>query len=160
MERLLNLSVVLSVTKHVFRLLDLEIEVLTLKMTFNHQNNTRNGLFGQNHIKHIYYTSCYLCLLKIIFFIPSTLELTFWPWRWPSITKNNTINVFSSQKSHRKEVLHLFFVLSVTNHILRFVLSVTNHILRFLDLEIIYVVYLWPWNWPFDLEDNLEDDLQ
>ena len=69
--------VVLCVTNHVFRLLDLEIEVLTLKMTFNYPNNTRNGLVSQNHIEHIYYTFFYLCLLKIIFLIPLTLELTF-----------------------------------------------------------------------------------
>ena len=31
--------------------------------------------------------------------------------------QNNTINGFSSKKLHRKEVLHLFVVLSVTNHI-------------------------------------------
>ena len=76
-KEVIHLFVVLSVTNHIFRLLDPEIEVLTLKMTFNHQNNTRNGLINQNHIKHKYYTSCYLCLLKIIFFIPLTLELTF-----------------------------------------------------------------------------------
>ena len=58
----------LSVTNNIFRLLDLEIEVLTLKMNFNHKKNTRNGLLNQNHIKHKYYTFCYLCLLKIIFF--------------------------------------------------------------------------------------------
>ena len=39
--------------------------------------------------------------------------------------QNNIINGFSSQKSHRKEVLHLFVVLSVT-----------NHIFHLLDLEI------------------------
>ena len=73
----INLRAVLFVTNCVFHLLDLEIEVLTMKIISNHQSNTRYGLFSQNHIKHIYYTSCYLCLLKIIFFIPLTLELTF-----------------------------------------------------------------------------------
>ena len=41
-----------------FHSLDLEIDLLTLKMTFNHQNNTRNSLFnkmsqkrGQHHVK-------------------------------------------------------------------------------------------------------------
>ena len=33
-----------------FRLLDLEIDLLTLKMTLNNQNNFRNGLPSQNHI--------------------------------------------------------------------------------------------------------------
>ena len=76
-KEVLNLFAVLSVTNHAFCLLDLEIEVFTIKMTSNHQNNTRYGLFSQNHIKHIYYTFCSLCLLKIIFFISLTLELTF-----------------------------------------------------------------------------------
>ena len=78
-KAVLHMLVVLSVTNHIFRLLDLEIAVLTLKMTFNHQNNIRNVIFSQNHIKHIYYTSCYLCLLKIIFVIPLSLKLTFSP---------------------------------------------------------------------------------
>ena len=39
--------------------------------------------------------------------------------------QNNTINGFCNQKSHRKEVLHLFTVVYVT-----------NHIFRLLDLEI------------------------
>ena len=71
----LHLLVELYVTNQIFRLLDLEIEVLTLKMTFNYQNNTRNGLLNQNHFKHRYYTSCYLCLLKIIFFYTFDLEI-------------------------------------------------------------------------------------
>ena len=84
-----------------FHLLDLEYEVLILKMTFNHQNNTINGLFSQNHIKHIYYTSCYLCLVKIIFFytfdlgidlliLKMTLRMTF-------NHQSNTFNGFSRQ---------------------------------------------------------------
>ena len=67
--------VVSSVTNHIFRLLDLAIEVLTLKMTLIIK--TIPELFSQNHIKHIYYTSCYLCLLKIIFCIPLAMELIF-----------------------------------------------------------------------------------
>ena len=51
-KEVLHLFVALSVTNHIFRLLDLEIEVLTLQMTCNHQNNTRNGLLKLNHIKH------------------------------------------------------------------------------------------------------------
>ena len=68
-KEVLHLFVVLYVTNPIFHSHDLEIEVLTLTMTINHQNNTRNGLLNQNHIKHKYYTSCYLCLLKIIFFL-------------------------------------------------------------------------------------------
>ena len=45
-KEVLHLFVVLSVTNHIFHLIDLEIEVLTLTMTFNHQNNTRNGLLN------------------------------------------------------------------------------------------------------------------
>ena len=63
---------VICVENHIFYIIDLGFDILTLKMTskmtFNHQNNIING--------------------------------------------------FSSQKSHRKDVLHLFVVLSVTNHIL------------------------------------------
>ena len=76
-KEVLHLFVVLYATNHIFQLLDLEIDFLALKMTFDHQNKTRNGLINQKHIKHKYYTSCYLCLLKIILFIPLTLELTF-----------------------------------------------------------------------------------
>ena len=68
-KEVLHLFLELSVTNHSFRLLDLEMEVLTLKVIFNHQNITRNGLLNQNHIKHKYYTSCYLCLVKIIYFL-------------------------------------------------------------------------------------------
>ena len=41
-----------------------EIDLLTLMMTFNHKNNTRNGLPSQNHIKMRYYTCSWLNLLK------------------------------------------------------------------------------------------------
>ena len=34
-----------------FYLLDSEIDCLTLKMTFNHENSTRNGLHGKNHME-------------------------------------------------------------------------------------------------------------
>ena len=45
-KEVLHLCVVLSVTNHIFRLLDFENGVLTLKMTFNHQNNKRNRLLN------------------------------------------------------------------------------------------------------------------
>ena len=98
---LLHLLVVLSVTKHIARLLDLEIKVLTLKMTFSHQNNTRNGILSQNHIKHKFYTSCYLCLLKIIFFYTFDLDLLILKisLKMTFNQRNNTINGLSSQNS-------------------------------------------------------------
>ena len=95
----------LSVTNHFFLLLDLEIEVLTLKMTFNHQNNTKNGLFSQNHSKHIYYILHFLLFVFVenhIFYtfdfgidlltLKITLKMIF-------NHQNNTINGFSSQNS-------------------------------------------------------------
>ena len=72
-KEVLHLFVVLSVTNHIFCLFDLEIEVLTFKITFNHQN----GLVNQNRIKQKYYTSCYLCLLKIIFLYTFDLGIEF-----------------------------------------------------------------------------------
>ena len=53
-----------------FCLFDLEIVFLTLKMTLSHQNNTRNGLLSQNHMKMRYYTCSWLYLLKN----------HIWPW--------------------------------------------------------------------------------
>ena len=50
--------------KGYFCLFDLEIDVLTSKMTLSHKNNTRNGLPSQNHIKMRYYTCFWLYLLK------------------------------------------------------------------------------------------------
>ena len=50
--------------KGYFCLFDLEIEVLTLKMTLYHKNNTINGLPSQNHMKMTYYTCSWLHLLK------------------------------------------------------------------------------------------------
>ena len=46
----------LFVKKWYFGSLDLEMDFLTLKMTFNHENSTRNGLPSQNHMKMRYYT--------------------------------------------------------------------------------------------------------
>ena len=41
----------LFVENDIFAFFDLEIVFLTLKMTLSHQNNTRNGLPSQNHLK-------------------------------------------------------------------------------------------------------------
>ena len=46
----------LFVKKLYFSLLNLEIDLLNLKMTFNHENSTRNGLHSKNHMKMRYYT--------------------------------------------------------------------------------------------------------
>ena len=35
---------------------NLEIDVLTLKLTWNHENNTRNGFSSQKYTKKSYYT--------------------------------------------------------------------------------------------------------
>ena len=53
--------------KGYFCLFDLEIDFLTLKMTLNDENNARNGLPSQNHMKMRYYTCSWLHLLKNIF---------------------------------------------------------------------------------------------
>ena len=37
--------------KTYFRLLDLEVDLLTLKMTLNHKNNRRHGFSSQNYTK-------------------------------------------------------------------------------------------------------------
>ena len=54
----------LFVKKGIFAYLTLNFEVLTLKMTLYHKNNTRNGLPSQNHMKMRYYTCSCLHLLK------------------------------------------------------------------------------------------------
>ena len=45
--------------KTYFRLLELEIDILALKMTLNHQNNIRNKYFSQNYtqkvVLHLFY---------------------------------------------------------------------------------------------------------
>ena len=38
-----------------FLQLDLKIDLLTLRLTSNHQNNTRNGFYSQNHTENRYY---------------------------------------------------------------------------------------------------------
>ena len=50
------MSLVVFVEKWYFCLLDLEMEFLTLKMTFSQDNNTRNGLPSQKHMKMRSYT--------------------------------------------------------------------------------------------------------
>ena len=64
-----------SPTNHVFRLIDFDIDNFTLKMTFNHQNNIRNGLFSQNHIKHILH-------FLLFVFVKNHIFLYLWPWNW------------------------------------------------------------------------------
>ena len=44
------------VDKSYFRLTDLKIDTLTLKMPFNHENSSKNELFVKNNIEKMYYT--------------------------------------------------------------------------------------------------------
>ena len=46
------------------RLLDLEVDLLTLKMALNHENNIKNGFSSQNYTRKRYYTCFYFYLLK------------------------------------------------------------------------------------------------
>ena len=74
------------ISKSYFQSLDLEIDLLTLKMTFNRQNSTRNGLFNQNdtkkrstsHEKNVLHFFLFF-FLKINVFHILTLELTLRP---------------------------------------------------------------------------------
>ena len=66
---------------------DLGIDFLTLKMTFNHQNNTINVFSSQkSHRKELLHLLV-VSSVQIIFFTYLTLKLGFWPWRWPLIIK-------------------------------------------------------------------------
>ena len=61
--------------KSYFRLTDLQIDTLTLKMPFNHQNSSKNVLFvKKKHWEDVLLFS-HFCLLKMIFLIS---ELTFY----------------------------------------------------------------------------------
>ena len=62
-------------------LLNLEIDFLTLKMTFKHENSTRNGLHSKNHMKMRYYTMFLALFGKNCIFAYLTLKLTFCPWK-------------------------------------------------------------------------------
>ena len=90
----------------IFAYLELEIDTMTLKMTFYHKNSNRQGIIGQNDKKHdvlVLYFVCYLCLFESIFSL-------LWPWNWLFYDlelklnlimtmnhQNNTLNEFSSQ---------------------------------------------------------------
>ena len=60
-------------------MVDLEINLLTLRMTLKHENNIRNEFFSENYTKMRYYTCFYFYWLKN----------HFWPWNWP-LTLNFT----------------------------------------------------------------------
>ena len=95
-------------------------------MTFTHQKSSRNGLFIQNYIKKRYHTS-----FAILTF--STLELTFW-WPWMKIDLEDDL-----------ETLQWYY-----NCIFRSKSCSYLHLLKMI------FSFTWPWNWPFDLEDDLE----
>ena len=66
---------------------NLEVDVLTFKMTLNQENNIRNGFSSQKYTRKRYYTFFLAKLLrKIMFDIENhifaylTLKFTCWPW--------------------------------------------------------------------------------
>ena len=59
----LNMFLALFGKNNILDFFYLEVDLLTLKMILNHENNIRNGFPGQNYSK-IYYICCYLYLLK------------------------------------------------------------------------------------------------
>ena len=65
-------------------MVDLEIALLTLRMTLKHENNLRNAFFSENYTKMRYYTCFYLYWLKKSFL---TLKLTFDLEFYPSSAK-------------------------------------------------------------------------
>ena len=73
-KEVLHLLLVLSITNHVFRLLDLEVEVLTSHMTFIYQIILEMDYpVEKNYILHLELAIC----VFLNFFITLTLELTF-----------------------------------------------------------------------------------
>ena len=54
-KEVLHMLLALFGKKSHFRLHDLEMDFLTSKMTFNHQNSTINELYGENLTKMKYY---------------------------------------------------------------------------------------------------------
>ena len=51
-----------------FHVYDLEKYLWIFKVTLNHENNIRNGLYSQNYTKKMHYTRSYIYLLKKSFF--------------------------------------------------------------------------------------------
>ena len=87
-------------------LLDLEIDILTLKMTFYHQNSIKNRLFSKkSHQKDVLHFFPF-CFEKIIFLHfdlgndLSTLKMTM-------DQQNNTINGFFRQNYIKKGITHV-----------------------------------------------------
>ena len=96
---------------------DLEIDALTLKMTFYHQNSSKNGIFTQSDIKR-----CATLLLLFVFvekhiFTFLTLELTFHDFelnltmQMTSNHQSNTLNGFSSQNPMKMRYLGIVYFL-------------------------------------------------
>ena len=118
---------------------DLEIDVLTLKLTWNHENNTRNGFSSQKYTK------------RVITLVPRYISYKYHIWPWKSYFhlidldiyaltlkmtfnhQNSTTNWFFSQKHIRKRYYTLLIFVFVKNYIFA-VLS-------------LYLTF-WPWWWP------------
>ena len=118
--------------KSYFRLPDFEIDAMTKKMSFYHQNSKSNGLFSQNDIKTTYYTFSAICVFFKSYFHIFALGIDFfvtlsWNWlcTWPS-------------KSNEKAV----------------VIFVKSYILSYLTLKLTF----WPWRWPWIIKIVSEMD--
>ena len=111
----------------------LEIDLLTLRVTSNVQDNRRNGLFSQNLTKKKYY------VLRITYYVPSfisrksyfpslDLEIDLLTLKMILNHQNSTISSLCNQNdtkkrstSHEKEILHFFlffFLKKNVSHIL------------------------------------------
>ena len=106
---------------------DLQIDVLTLKMIWNHENNTINR-FSESKVHEK--EALHLFLGKLVgniiydlenhIFAYLTWTFTFWPWGWPLIIKIVPLNLILQSKTHQKEVLNLLLFAFVKNNISQF----------------------------------------
>ena len=58
------MSLALFKKTYIFYMIDLEIELLTLRMTLKHENIMKNEYFSENYTKMRYYTCFYVYWLK------------------------------------------------------------------------------------------------
>ena len=119
-------------------------------MTLSHENNTRNGLPGQNYTKMRYYTCSWLHLLNNHSW-PWYIwrPFCFLPWQCPfgleddlGSPKKYHKGIFQT-KSNEKEVLHMFLALFVK-----------KGIFAYLTLKLTF----WPWRWPYIIKIIQEMD--
>ena len=79
-NEVLHVLLALSGKNHI--LLDLEVDLLTLKMTVNHENNIRNGFSSQNYTKKKVLHLFLLLFVKKSYFtfkLPLNFDLAFCP---------------------------------------------------------------------------------